>query len=75
MTPTYSLNYARSGSDISTVSASPVRVSTSLLRAVTILTLSDFHEVSRAVGPGGHFRLSQHKGVSSPTRKPRRKGA
>jgi hypothetical protein len=44
------------GLDFSTVSSS------SPLRAVTILTLSDFHEVSR---PGRHVKDSQEKVTSA----------
>src|SRR5215472_4861151 len=48
-----SLNHARSGSDRVTASTAPLMSSTSPLPGVPhcALALSDFHEVSRAVGP------------------------
>jgi hypothetical protein len=51
--PIYSLNHARSGSDRVTASTAPLSVSTSPLPGVPhcALALTDFHEVSRAVGP------------------------
>ncbi len=52
-TPNYSLNHARSGSDTYTASTSSTVHSTSPLRARAILTLYDFHEISRAAGPIG----------------------
>src|SRR5208282_6805163 len=47
-TPNYSLKHARSGSDRWTASNSPLINSTSPLLTVSIIPLSDFHELSRA---------------------------
>src|SRR5438876_11728371 len=53
-TPNYSLNHARSGSDTRTASTSPLRNQSRRSEASPILpsTLSYFHEISRAAGPG-----------------------
>src|SRR5882724_8385801 len=50
-TPNYSLEHARPGSDRWTASNSPLICSTSPLQTVAILSLSDFHKISRAEGP------------------------
>ena len=54
-------NHASPGSDILSATASPVRVSTPLLRAGDHFTLSYFHEDSHVAGPKGHFTLSRNK--------------
>jgi hypothetical protein len=50
-----SLDHARSGSDNLTASTYPLLKSTSQRRAIAILHLTDFHDVSRAGGPKGQF--------------------
>jgi hypothetical protein len=53
--PNYSLKHARSGSDRWTASSSPLINSTSPLLTGAIVSLSDFHKVSRAAGPKGQM--------------------
>ena len=52
--PNYSLNHARSGSDTRTASTSPLRNQSRRSEASPILpsTVSYFHVISRAAGPG-----------------------
>lgn len=58
-TPNYSLNPARSGSDSSTASTSPLLDQSRRSAPFPFCpTLNHFHEVSRAAGPGGQFCYS-----------------
>jgi hypothetical protein len=52
MTPNYLLNHARSGSNSCSASTAPQARFDLAAPAGAILTRADFHELSRAAGPG-----------------------